>query len=376
MKVSNETIELIKHFEGLHLDAYECPASVAGNRFYTIGFGTTIYPNGTRVQRGDRITVARAEELLKNDIEQKYAKHVRESVIFSKLKNSNEFGALVSFVYNVGRGGLHAPNSINRRIRNGEDYVTVVTEELPRWNKGGGRVLPGLVRRRQAELELFMTPVEEDSKVKLSVGDVNGEVKLFQKSLNVWLRTWNKLVLVEDGIFGGLTLAAAQDFARNNKLPKENHVTKELFDRVVSYAESVQPSIPEEQTGVKVYNRGADISLAKNFHLSEFTCKCGRCRNQLVDLGMVAKLQKLRDILGVPLYITSAYRCAVHNSRIGSMPNSRHTKGDAVDISIGNINWGVLVEEAKNVGFTGIGYGQNRGGFIHLDTWFEREWNY
>ena len=370
MKMNQKGLELIKHFEGLYLDAYRCPAGVI-----TIGYGTTIYPDGRPVQMGDRITSAQAEDLLKNDIEQKYAKHVKDSVVFEKLQNENEFSALVSFVYNVGRGGVHAPNSIDRRIKNGQDYVTVITEELPRWTRGGGRVLPGLVRRRQAELELFLTPVEEASRIKFSIGDVNAEVTVFQKSLNVWLRTWNKPAIAEDGIFGRITLAAAQDFARNNKIDREDFVTIELFDRVVSYAESVQPSQPEEETGVKVYTRGSDISLSKNFHLSEFTCKCGRCRNQLVDLGMLARLQKLRDVLGVPLYITSAYRCPTHNRNVGGVSNSRHTKGDAVDISIGNINWGTLVEEAKNVGFTGIGYGQNRG-FIHLDTWLEREWNY
>ena len=372
MKVNKKGLELVKHFEGLHLDAYRCPAGVV-----TIGYGTTIYPDGNRVQMGDRITSTQAEELLKIDIEQKYAKHVKDSVVFGKLKNENEFSALVSFVYNVGRGGLHSPNSIDRRIKAGEDYIAVITEELPRWTRGGGRVLPGLVRRRQAEIELFMTPGEEDSKIKFSVGDVNAEVTLFQKSLNIWLKVWEKPVIAEDGIFGRITLAAANDFARNNKINREDFVTIELFNRVVEYADNVRHNpVEEEETAVKVYTRGADIQLSKNFHLAEFTCKCGRCRNQLVDSSMLTKLQKLRDVLGVPLYITSAYRCLNHNASVGGVSNSRHTQGDAIDISIGNVNWRTLVEEAKKIGFTGIGYGQNRGGFIHLDTWLEREWNY
>ena len=68
--------------------------------------------------------------------------------------NRNQRGALTSFTFNVG-GGAFRTSTLLRRLNAGEDPNTVATQELPRWNKGGGKVLPGLVRRRQAEVDFF-----------------------------------------------------------------------------------------------------------------------------------------------------------------------------------------------------------------------------
>jgi len=182
-RVNKKGIELIKSFEGCHLEGYLCPANIP-----TIGWGTTVYPDGTAVCVGDTITQAQADEYLEYDLKNKYSVHVKQSNIHEKLQNSNEFSALVSFVYNVGRGGVHIPNSIFRRIANGEDYKKVVSEELPRWVNGGGRVLPGLVRRREAELELFFSSVgREDNDLEILLNEVSGKAVQFQKDLNVWL---------------------------------------------------------------------------------------------------------------------------------------------------------------------------------------------
>jgi len=373
--MNKKGIELIKNFEGCHLRGYLCPADIP-----TIGWGTTVYPDGTKVREGDRITQAQADEYLEYDLKNKYSGYVKQSNIHEKLQNSNEFSALVSFVYNVGRGGVHIPNSIFRRIANGENYKKVVAEELPRWTLGGGRRLPGLVRRREAELELFFSPVgREDTDLEISLNEVSGKVGQFQKDLNVWLSAWNKNTLKADGIFGTLSLAASNDFARNNKeLENEKGVTAAVLAKVKTYARNASPETPKynEPVESRIFARGEDVQLSENFHLSEFTCKCGRCRNQPIDMKMVEKLQALREVMGVPLYITSAYRCPTHNRNVGGASQSRHIVGDAVDISVGNLNWRALVAEAKRIGFTGIGYGQHRG-FIHLDTRpHSAEWSY
>ena len=136
------TKKLVKEFEGLYLTAYYCPAGVL-----TIGWGHT----GSDVKKGMKISTAQAETFLTNDL-QVFANCVNNAV--KKPLNSNQRGALVSFSFNVGCGALQG-STLLRRINAGENPNTVASEELPRWNRGGGKVLPGLVRRRAAEVKFF-----------------------------------------------------------------------------------------------------------------------------------------------------------------------------------------------------------------------------
>lgn len=71
--------------------------------------------------------------------------------------NENQYGALVSWAFNIGCGNSGSSTLISR-LNGGEDPNTVAAEELPQWVYGGGEVLPGLVRRRDAEVALFQTP--------------------------------------------------------------------------------------------------------------------------------------------------------------------------------------------------------------------------
>lgn len=367
MNIGKKGIELIKEFEGLYLNAYLCQAGVA-----TIGWGTTVYPNGTKVRLGDKITLAQAKEYFSNDMK-KHENHVMLSVVYPLLKAQEQFDALVSFVYNVGEGGVLYPNSIDERIKNGEDLDTVISEELPRWNKADGKVSAGLVRRRQAELDLFFSVETPSESLFIELNEVSTNVLKLQKSLNQWLDKWKKPLLKCDSCFGNISLSAVNDFCKNNNLEQnEKGVIKKVFEKITNLYDDGEEPVKEE---IKVFQRGVNEQLSKNFHLSEFTCKCGRCRNQLIGMKMISLLQQVRDKMGVPLYITSAYRCPTHNTNVGGVSNSRHTCGDAIDISISNLNWRELVKVAKEVGFTGIGYGQDRG-FIHLDTWTTREWDY
>ena len=74
--------------------------------------------------------------------------------------NANQYGALVSWCFNIGVGGAQGSTLISR-LNAGEEPNTVLPEELPKWNKGGGEVLPGLVRRRAAEVELSQTATDD-----------------------------------------------------------------------------------------------------------------------------------------------------------------------------------------------------------------------
>ncbi|MEN6534626.1 MAG: lysozyme [Bryobacteraceae bacterium] len=137
---SNPAVELIKQFEGLKLDAYNCPAGVL-----TIGYGHT----GTDVVCGMKITAEEADRLLRNDLRH-FEKRVQQLVTVPLTQG--QFDALVSFAFNVGLGALER-STLLRKL-NAEDYRGAA-EEFGRWTKAAGKELPGLVRRRRAERQLF-----------------------------------------------------------------------------------------------------------------------------------------------------------------------------------------------------------------------------
>lgn len=140
-----EAVSLIKHFEGLMLNAYPDPGT--GDKPYTIGYGHT----GTDVHLGDKITEDEAEELLRHDLI-RFEEGVED--LLPGL-SYHEFCACVSWAFNVGLGAVES-STLRKRILAGEDPQIVIAEELPRWNKGGNGVMPGLVRRRAAEVEHAM----------------------------------------------------------------------------------------------------------------------------------------------------------------------------------------------------------------------------
>ena len=148
-------LDLIKKWEGLRLEGYICPAGVP-----TIGYGHT----GPTVKEGMKITEADAEALLRSDVE-RFARAV-DSQIRVPLTN-NQRCALISFAFNVGVGAL-MDSTLRKRLNNGENAQKVAMEELPRWNKGDGKILEGLVRRRKAEVDLFcrgVKPLTDDVKL-------------------------------------------------------------------------------------------------------------------------------------------------------------------------------------------------------------------
>ena len=156
MKTSPSGLELIKEFEGLRLKAYKCPAAV-----WTVGFGHTSAAGDPVVTSGLVITKAEAEEILKCDLVQ-YEDAVRKLV--KVVLTQSQFDALVSFTYNVGEAQF-SRSTLLKRINAGR--FDEVPAEFMKWIKGGGRELPGLVRRRRAEVKLWRgmdtdTPIHHD----------------------------------------------------------------------------------------------------------------------------------------------------------------------------------------------------------------------
>ena len=140
MKISDEGLSLIKHFEGCELKAYRCAANVL-----TIGYGTT-----KNVTEDMEITQEEAESLLQEEM------HEYEGYINDIVKvplEQHQFDSMVSWVFNLGSGNLFS-STLLKKLNNSE--YDEVPEQIKRWNKAGGKVLEGLVKRREAEALLFL----------------------------------------------------------------------------------------------------------------------------------------------------------------------------------------------------------------------------
>ena len=145
----NRGIAIIRKYEGLKLRAYICPAGLN-----TIGYGATFYENGTKVQPKDVITMDRADKLLHFQVKL-FADEVKR-VVKSNI-NENQLGALVSFCFNV--GGAQFSRSTLARKANANPNDPTIRAEFMRWTRGGGKVLPGLVKRREEESNLYFTAI-------------------------------------------------------------------------------------------------------------------------------------------------------------------------------------------------------------------------
>lgn len=137
MMINDKGIALIKSFEGLRLKAYK---ALPTEKYFTIGYGHY----GADVKEGQTITEAEAEALLRADL-QKYEGKVNKYSAYNW--NDNEYSALVSFAYNVG--------NIDGLTKKGERSREEIKKVWTSYSKAGGKELPGLVRRREAELKLF-----------------------------------------------------------------------------------------------------------------------------------------------------------------------------------------------------------------------------
>lgn len=141
MQIGKNCIDLIKKFEGLKLESYKCPAGL-----WTIGYGNTQWENGTRVLENQVIDIQRAEKLLMFWVN-KYAEKIDLKV------NQNQFDALVSFAYNVGITNFNNSTLKKKVIANPNDVT--IRDEFMKWVSSRGKQLPGLVKRREAEANLY-----------------------------------------------------------------------------------------------------------------------------------------------------------------------------------------------------------------------------
>jgi lysozyme len=140
MKISEEGLALIKKFEGCELEAYQCAAGI-----WTIAYGRI-----KEVKEGHTCTQEQAEAWLDEELHE-YQSYI-DDMVEVDLEQC-QFDALVSWVYNLGPSNLKSSTLL--KVLNNSEYDEV-PEQIKRWNKAGGKVLEGLVRRREAEALLFL----------------------------------------------------------------------------------------------------------------------------------------------------------------------------------------------------------------------------
>lgn len=148
MTPSSRGLDLIKEFESCRLSAYK-----DGGGVWTIGWGTTLYPNGVKVKRGDTITQAQADAYFIDDIAERSTR--LDQLLKGLTISQNQYDALLSFVYNLGVSAL-SKSTLLRLIKI-NPYHPDIRYQFSRWNKDNGKVVAGLTRRRKAEAELYFS---------------------------------------------------------------------------------------------------------------------------------------------------------------------------------------------------------------------------
>ena len=188
-KINKATLDLIKSFEGLELKAYKDAVGV-----WTIGYGHTSMAGPPNVTPNMKITEKEAEEMLLRDLK-KYADAVDKYITVDL--NDNQYGALVSFCYNVGPGNFK--DSSVCRYTNQKRFKEVPARLLL-WNKAGGKVLKGLTRRRDAEGKLFLKPALIDTQKPVQPLPDDPDVLPSEKPKT---NLWAILVALFEKLFGG-----------------------------------------------------------------------------------------------------------------------------------------------------------------------------
>jgi lysozyme len=146
MVVSLFGVDLICGFEGKRLAAYDDGVGV-----WTIGFGTTVYPNGIKVQKGDTCTEAQAKVYMAQDLK-KFESAVNNAVKVSL--NQNQFDALVSLAYNIGTNAFSESTLVKKLNTND---IRGAAHQFDVWVNAGGKRMQGLVNRRAKEKALFLS---------------------------------------------------------------------------------------------------------------------------------------------------------------------------------------------------------------------------
>ncbi|MCP4025665.1 MAG: lysozyme [Sphingomonas sp.] len=164
-KVGPKALGLMHHFENCELAAYADPGT--GGEPYTIGWGMTYYPDGRKVKGGDRITQAQADADFATILDRDFARAV-DAAIGSAPTTAAQFGAMVALAYNIGMGpriwlpgrkkGFRQSQVLKMHLAG---RYAEAADAFSGWTTAGGKVMGGLVRRRDAEAALYRGDMAE-----------------------------------------------------------------------------------------------------------------------------------------------------------------------------------------------------------------------
>ena len=225
MRTSQNGINLIKSFEGCRLTAYKCSAGVP-----TIGYGHT-----AGVKMGQTITKVQAESYLKDDL-MKYETKVMK--YYDKYRfNQNEFDALVSFAYNIG--------SIDQLTAGGTRSRKVIAEKMLSYCKAAGKTNTGLLRRRQKERALFLTPesctgatmqAEETQDSRTEQKTEPAHIQLNYRQYNTYTVTASSLIVrTKPKLKNGAVVKGTKLYSLSRGKEVRNLATMRLNDEIWMY---------------------------------------------------------------------------------------------------------------------------------------------
>lgn len=146
--LNKASLDLIKRWEGCKLKAYKCSAGV-----WTVGYGLTTSAGFIEVGPDTVITQAEADWYLEKTVE-KFLAEIKPAI--TAPINENELGAFTSLAYNIGPTAFRKSSALRHFNAGDKDRVPT---SIRMWRKAGGKVVNGLVNRREAEVDLFLTPV-------------------------------------------------------------------------------------------------------------------------------------------------------------------------------------------------------------------------
>lgn len=212
-KIGQAGLNLIKQFEGCRLTAYQCSAGV-----WTIGYGHT-----AGVYKGMKISQAQADAFLKQDIA-KFEKYINNPsyVPFTEQLNQNQFDALVSFAFNLGQGNV-------KKLCVGRN-INQIPSAMQKYCKAAGKTLPGLQRRRKAEVALYNKKAESCTGATTTTVTETEDYKMNtikKGSKGNAVKVWQIIIgTTADGIFGRDTENMTKTWQKNHGLMADGIVGK------------------------------------------------------------------------------------------------------------------------------------------------------
>ena len=291
-------LKLIKEFEGCHLEAYADP--LHGWDVATIGFGTTRYGDGRKVQQGDKINAIEADMLLRQEVD-RIAEKLRATVPFWVAMADHQKCALISFAYNLGSGfyGVAGFETISRELR--EKDWSAVPAALLLYRNPGTNVEAGLKRRREAEGKLWGGTSQQQPPANLSPASaftarITPHITIGEFALNQEARRFDHQHQVDTAAELAEFLERVRAAFGGKPVIITSGYRPAAINRSVGGASSSEHLYNAPGIGaVDFYIQGADINAVQDWCDKEWPCSLGYgAPKGFVHLGIRAGRPRVR----------------------------------------------------------------------------------